>query len=87
MDLVSYNHKHNEANGENNRDGTDHNLSWNCGQEGEATLSEVILRRKKLRRALLATLLFSQGTPMLVAAMNSVIHNRGITIRIAMTVS
>lgn len=67
MDLVSYNHKHNEANGENNRDGTDHNLSWNCGQEGEATLSEVILRRKKLRRALLATLLFSQGTPMLVA--------------------
>lgn len=66
-DLVSYNHKHNEANGEHNRDGSNHNLSWNCGEEGEATLQEVILRRDKLRRSLLATLLFSQGTPMLVA--------------------
>ncbi|EEO28243.1 glycogen debranching protein GlgX [Oxalobacter paraformigenes] len=66
-DLVSYNHKHNEANGENNRDGTDHNLSWNCGEEGKATLQEVISRRNRLRRALLATLFFSQGTPMLVA--------------------
>ncbi len=66
-DLVSYNHKHNEANGEHNRDGTDHNLSWNCGEEGEATLQEVILRRNRLRRSLLTTLLLSQGTPMLVA--------------------
>ncbi len=67
MDLVSYNHKHNEANGEDNRDGTTHNLSWNCGEEGKATLQEVVSRRNKLRRALLSTLLFSQGTPMLVA--------------------
>ena len=66
-DLVSYNHKHNEANGENNRDGSDHNLSWNCGEEGEAVLREVILRREKLKRSLLATLILSQGTPMLVA--------------------
>lgn len=66
-DLVSYNHKHNEANNEDNRDGSDHNLSWNCGEEGDAILQEVISRREKLRRSLLTTLMFSQGTPMLVA--------------------
>lgn len=66
-DLVSYNHKHNEANGEHNRDGTDHNLSWNCGEEGPTLSREIGLRRNRLQRALLMTLLLSQGTPMLVA--------------------
>ncbi|MEY9935820.1 glycogen debranching protein GlgX [Streptacidiphilus sp. MAP5-3] len=66
-DLVSYNGKHNEANGEDNRDGTDDNHSWNCGAEG-ATESPSInaLRRRQLRN-LLSTLLLSTGVPMLVA--------------------
>ena len=66
-DLVSYNGKHNEANGEDNRDGTDNNNSWNCGAEGptdDAGVNELRLRQK---RNLLATLLFSQGVPMLLA--------------------
>lgn len=66
-DLVSYNHKHNEANGEHNRDGSDHNLSWNCGEEGFTLSPEIGSRRKRLQKALLMTLLLSQGTPMLVA--------------------
>ncbi|MEA5097267.1 MAG: glycogen debranching protein GlgX [Burkholderiaceae bacterium] len=66
-DLVSYNHKHNEANGEDNRDGNHHNHSWNCGVEGATTAPEVRQLRGQLKRALLATLLFSQGTPMLQA--------------------
>ena len=66
-DLVSYNHKHNQDNGEDNRDGSLHNHSWNCGVEGEATAEDVRQLRSQLKRALLATLLFSQGTPMLQA--------------------
>ncbi len=66
-DLVSYNEKHNEANGENNRDGTDHNLSYNGGVEGE-TDDEAILKNRKARaKALMATLLLSFGTPMIRA--------------------
>ncbi len=66
-DLVSYDLRHNEANGEDNRDGHGHNLSWNCGWEGPTTDPEVLARRHRLQRALLATLLLSQGTPMLCA--------------------
>ncbi len=66
-DLVSYNDKHNEANGEDNRDGTDHNLSWNCGVEGPTDDPEVNALRERQKRNLLATLLLSQGVPMLLA--------------------
>ena len=64
-DLVSYQHKHNELNGENNRDGHGHNLSWNCGAEGESHDPAVNQCRDRLQRALLATLLVAQGVPML----------------------
>jgi len=66
-DLVSYNQKHNEANTEDNRDGTDQNLSWNCGAEGPSDDPEINTLRAKQKRNLLATLLFSQGVPMLLA--------------------
>jgi isoamylase len=66
-DLVSYNDKHNEANGEKNRDGTNDNRSWNCGAEGSTTDPEIIDLRRRQRKNLLATLLLSQGTPMLLA--------------------
>jgi glycogen operon protein len=66
-DLVSYDHKHNHANGEQNRDGREHNLSWNCGVEGATENSDVLQLRARLQRALMATLFFSQGTPMLLA--------------------
>ncbi|HTV24534.1 MAG TPA: malto-oligosyltrehalose synthase, partial [Polyangiaceae bacterium] len=66
-DLVSYNQKHNEANGEDNRDGTNDNRSWNCGAEGPTAELEVLDLRRRQRRNLLATLLLSQGTPMLLA--------------------
>src|SRR5438128_5697298 len=65
-DLVSYDHKHNQANGEDNRDGTDDNVSWNCGAEGPTGDRGVIELRDRQRRNLLATLLFSQGVPMLL---------------------
>jgi glycogen operon protein len=65
-DLVSYNDKHNDANGEDNRDGTDDNRSWNCGAEGRTTDEYVLALRTRQRRNLLATLLLSQGTPMLL---------------------
>ena len=65
--MVSYNHKHNAANGEENRDGTNDNYSWNCGVEG-ATDDRVINHlRTRQRRNLLTTLLLSQGVPMLLA--------------------
>ncbi len=64
-DLVSYEHKHNEANGEQNRDGSDHNLSRNWGVEGPATTTQVARVRERVKRSLLATLAFSQGVPML----------------------
>ncbi len=66
-DLVSYNGKHNEANGEDNRDGTDNNNSWNCGAEGDTEDAAINALRARQKRNLLATLLFSQGVPMLVA--------------------
>ncbi|MCL1801072.1 MAG: glycogen debranching protein GlgX, partial [Promicromonosporaceae bacterium] len=64
-DLVSYNQKHNEANGEDNRDGESHNRSWNCGAEGPTTDPEILELRARQRRNFLATLLLSQGVPML----------------------
>ncbi|KOV75952.1 glycogen debranching protein [Streptomyces sp. NRRL WC-3723] len=64
-DLVSYNDKHNEANGEDNRDGESHNRSWNCGAEGETDDPAVLELRARQQRNLLATLLLSQGIPML----------------------
>ena len=64
-DLVSYNQKHNEANGEENRDGTDDNLSWNCGVEGPTTKPSIVALRERQKRNMLATLLLSQGVPML----------------------
>jgi glycogen operon protein len=65
-DLVSYNEKHNEANGEANKDGHDDNRSWNCGVEGPTDDPAILDIRDRLRRALIASLLFSHGTPMLL---------------------
>jgi glycogen operon protein len=65
-DLVSYNEKHNEANGEGNRDGEDHNRSWNCGVEGPTDDPGVLALRRRQRRNLLVTLLLSQGVPMIL---------------------
>ena len=66
-DVVSYNDKHNEANGEENRDGSDNNNSWNCGAEGVTDEEEINALRARQKRNLLATLFFSQGVPMLLA--------------------
>jgi len=65
-DLVSYNDKHNEANGEDNRDGESHNRSWNCGVEGPTDDPQVLALRARQQRNFLATLLLSQGAPMLL---------------------
>jgi glycogen operon protein len=65
-DLVSYNEKHNEANGENNADGESHNRSWNCGAEGETEDPGIRSRRAVQQRNLLTTLFMSQGVPMLL---------------------
>ena len=65
-DLVSYNEKHNEANGEGNRDGESHNRSWNCGVEGETDDLEILELRAQQRRNFLGTLFLSQGVPMLL---------------------
>ena len=64
-DLVSYEAKHNEANGEGNRDGTDYNLSRNWGVEGPAEATQTVRRRERVKRSLLATLAFSLGVPMI----------------------
>jgi glycogen operon protein len=66
-DLVSYNDKHNQANGEENHDGTDDNRSWNCGVEGETDDPAVQALRQRQQRNLLATLILSVGCPMIVA--------------------
>ncbi|MEO1792217.1 MAG: glycogen debranching protein GlgX [Cyanobacteria bacterium J06629_19] len=66
-DLVSYNDKHNDANGEDNRDGESHNRSWNCGAEGETDDPEILQLRIQQQRNFLATLMLSQGVPMLLA--------------------
>ncbi len=66
-DLVAYNDKHNQANGEDNRDGHDHNLSWNCGVEGPTDDPAVRALRARQQRNFIATLMLSQGVPMLLA--------------------
>ena len=66
-DLVSYNEKHNEANGENNQDGTTDNDSWNCGVEGPTDDPEIVSLRRRQMRNLLTTLMLSQGVPMLLS--------------------
>jgi glycogen operon protein len=65
-DLVSYNEKHNEANGEDNQDGENHNRSWNCGAEGETEDPAILHLRHRQRRNFLVTLMLSQGVPMLL---------------------
>lgn len=65
MDLVSYNEKHNEANGEGNRDGHNHNLSWNCGVEGPTDDPDILALRQRQIKNFLTVLFLSQGTPML----------------------
>jgi glycogen operon protein len=65
QDLVSYNEKHNEANGENNNDGANDNESWNCGVEGPTDNPDIIALRERQKRNLMATLFFSQGVPMI----------------------
>jgi isoamylase len=65
-DLVAYNGKHNDANGEDNRDGTDDNRSWNCGAEGPTDDPHVLALRRRQQRNFLTTLLLSQGVPMLL---------------------
>ena len=65
-DLVSYDDKHNEANGENNRDGTSDNESWNCGAEGPTTDPDILALRARQSRAMLTTLLLSFGVPLLL---------------------
>jgi len=66
-DLVSYNHKHNEANLEGNRDGSDNNRSWNCGVEGDTDDDGINALRRRQKRNFLTLLLLSQGVPMLLA--------------------
>ena len=64
-DLVCYNQKHNEANGEDNRDGSDDNLNWNCGVEGPTDTPAIVELRERQKRNILTTLLLSQGVPMI----------------------
>jgi isoamylase len=65
QDLVSYNHKHNDANGEGNRDGENHNISWNCGVEGATDDPQIVELRERQKRNFLTTLLLAQGVPMI----------------------
>ena len=67
QDLVCYNEKHNDANGEDSKDGTDNNISWNCGIEGETDDPEIVALRNRLHKNFLASLFLSLGVPMLVA--------------------
>jgi glycogen operon protein len=75
-DLVSYNQKHNEANGEENRDGADDNRSWNGGVEGPSDDPEIRALRDRQKRNLMATLLFSQGVPMICGG-DEISHTQG----------
>jgi hypothetical protein len=84
-DLVSYNGKHNEANGEGNRDGTDDNRSWNCGREGPTTDPDVLALRARQQRAFLATLLLSAGVPSCWAATRPAAPSGATTMRTART--
>lgn len=74
-DLVSYNDKHNEANGDDNRDGTNQNLSWNCGAEGPTDDPGILALRRQQARNLMALLFLSQGTPMILAG-DEVLHTQ-----------
>jgi isoamylase len=65
-DLVSYNERHNEANGENNQDGHAHNVSWNCGDEGRTEDPDILALRARQKRNMIATVMLSQGVPMLL---------------------
>ena len=76
-DLVSYNQKHNQANGDDNRDGTDNNRSWNCGVEGPTDDPQVNALRARQKRNMMATLLLSQGVPMVLAGDPLGHSNRG----------
>jgi isoamylase len=76
-DLVSYDHKHNEANGENNRDGHNHNLSWNCGVEGETDDPAINGLRHRQARNLIAILMLSHGVPMVLAGDEMLHSQRG----------
>jgi glycogen operon protein len=76
-DLVSYNAKHNEANGEDNRDGSNHNLSWNCGAEGESVDAGILELRRRQARNLMAILFLSQGVPMMLAGDETLRSQRG----------
>ena len=74
-DLVSYNQKHNHANGEDNRDGAPENFSWNCGVEGETDDPAVNALRLRQAKNLIATLLLSQGVPMMLAGDERIVDN------------
>jgi glycogen operon protein len=76
-DLVSYNEKHNEANGEDNRDGTSENFSWNCGQEGETKDPQILSLRRRQAKNFMGILLLSQGVPMLLAGDEVLRSQRG----------
>lgn len=65
MDLVSYDRKHNEDNGEHNRDGKDYNISWNCGEEGSSTKRKVLVQRLRNRKNAMAFVLLAQGIPLI----------------------
>ncbi|BBI63770.1 hypothetical protein HSBAA_50760 [Vreelandella sulfidaeris] len=84
-DLVAYNDKHNEANGEDNMDGHDHNLSWNHGAEGPSDDAEIQALRLRQIRNFIATTLFSQGTPMLLAGDELLRTSRATIMRIVRT--
>ncbi len=76
-DLFAYNHKHNEANGEDNRDGMDENFSWNCGVEGETDNPDVLRLRARMMRNAVAILLTSHGVPMLLMGDEAARTKRG----------
>ena len=76
QDLVSYNDKHNDANGEDNRDGANDNESWNCGAEGPTDDADINRIRERQKRNIIATLMFSEGVPMLVAG-DELSHTQG----------
>jgi isoamylase len=74
---VSYNHKHNEANGEDNRDGNNDNLSWNCGAEGETDDAAILALRRRQAKNFMAILFLSQGAPMILAGDEVLRSQRG----------
>ena len=84
-DIVTYNEKHNEANGEDNKDGTSNNRSWNCGVEGPTDDPEINRLRSRQIRNMLATLLLSQGTPMMLPGTSSAAHRAATTTLTART--